>query len=403
MTHIRLYLASAALFAGVLFGAFKAPSAEEVSFKTTPTASALNIETPFRCSVQNLAQQQISTTLVLKQDDFRLFPTNPSDPLPKFEVNDWTFEDRPVDIAIQELVEEADIVVYSEEVAYPDLNASDVFGELENVIAELCEAGSIFYRYDAKRKELYLARRNTFELRLPENRTVMLAILDALRGANIVGATPDWNTNSILLNITQEEKQLIENLLADILKDAYILIADTNVYRLTPYGNTTWQDIVSRFGVRRVHASRNGLMGKMLSMGHQAEAESFMNTLASEFSIEPLSQGIAIVPNGWKMRFDVGRCVVNPAERSSLSILLATEIKTPKVVDTTVTLDTHAGEVATFDARTAIDDELAIIGIPSLILDNPQGQEQLITLKLRLIRLIQTQQKQEKRQEEGEK
>ena len=393
MKHTTSYLTFVALFVSLGLGIFSA-RAEDISFETTLAATTLNVETPFRCSVQNLAQQQISTTLVLNKDDFKLFPTQASDPLPSYEVNGWTFTNRPVDIAIQELVEEAKIVVYSEEVAYPDLNATDVFGELESVISELCDAADIFYRYDAKRQELYLSRRNSFELRLPDNRTVMLAILDALRGANIVGATPDWNTNSILLNITKAEKEVIEQLMADILKDAYILIADTNVYRLTPYTQATWQDVVNRFGASRVHASRNGLMGKMLTMGHQAEAQSFMNTLAQDFSIEPISQGIAIVPNGWKMRFEVGRCVVNPAEKSSLSILLTTQIQTPKIVDTTVTLDTYAGEVATFDARTAIDDELAIIGIPALTQDNPLGQEQLITLKLRLIRLI-TQQEQE--------
>lgn len=360
----------------------------KTQLSTTPSAKLLNIEAPFRCSVKMWGDQEISTTIALKDNDFKMTFFDAMDSLPRYEVNGFSFDKKPVDEALQDLVEEADITVYTEDGVYPDLNADGVYGELSDVVAELSRAGGVFYRYDADRKELYLSRKGRFELHLPDNRMVMLAVLDALRGAGIDNVTPDWKNNTLMMTITQDEKETIQSLIDYIIQDTYLLLADTQVFHLIP--KTTdfnWQKTVESFGKGKVYTATSGLMGKILTMGHQQKSETFLSELNKDFKISPISQGVAIVPNGWKMRFDVGQCA-SLHNISSLSVLLSTRIKSPDQVETNVTLDTKTGEISTFETVSAIDNELVILGIPTLNQSDAPNNELLVTLKLRLIRLL---------------
>ena len=124
------------------------------------TARFINIETPFRCSVNRYENLKVSTTLPVKAGDFKLTFFDKMDDLPRYEVNGLSFKKKPIDEALQLLVDEADITVYTEDGYYPSMDADGVFGELTDVVNELAASGGIFYRYDAIRKELYLSRSN---------------------------------------------------------------------------------------------------------------------------------------------------------------------------------------------------------------------------------------------------
>lgn len=353
---------------------------------TTPAAMTVNIEAPFRCSVKEVGDVDVMTTLSLRPNDFKLVQADSMGKLPRFEVNGFSFPTMPVDEAMQKLVDEAGISVYTEDGVYPELNANDIYGELGPVLEELTTAGDIFYRYDATRKRLYLSRKAEFKLQLPQNRTVMLAMLDAIRGAGIATASPDWKKSVIMLTLNREEEAKINELTNYILKDSKILLADTQVYSIMGQGN--WQQVIERFGAGRVYTSDNGIIGKMITMGHKKKTEDLLAAMGSGFAPTLISQGIAIVPHGWKMRFDVGRCALRMKDVNALSVLLNTQIKSPDDVNTTVSLDTSSGEVTSFNVTTAIDNELAILGIPGAIAGQGMPGELLITLKLRFIRLI---------------
>ena len=88
------------------------------------------------------------------------------------------------------------------------------------------------------------------------------------------------------------------------------------------------------------------------------------------------------------MRFDVGRCAVNPTAVSSVSISLNAGIKTPEEIETTISLNTAGGEISTFKGWTGVDEQLALIGIPASVIGLSSNNELLITLKLRFIRLL---------------
>ncbi len=355
--------------------------------QTTQSAEFLNIETPFRCTVDELKDQKILTTIALTDQDFKLSYFDYSDTLPRYEVNGFSFRNLPVDEAFQQLLEEAKITVYTEDGSYPELNAQDVFGELTTVVSELAKAGDVFYRYDAKQKALYLSRSGRFELKLPNNRLVMFALLDALRGAGIQQISPNWENSSLILTLNYAEKQKVQSLLDQILKESKLLLADTQVYHISPaIPQASWQKVIEEFGAGRVYTTNAGLVGKLISIGHHKKSQDLLASISRNYIVSPVSEGIAIVPNNWKMRFDIGKCAHIPG-LETLSLLLSTQIKSTDKVDTNVTLDTKSGELTAFNVVAAIDDELAIIGIPRSYQGYPDG-ELLITLKLRYIRLV---------------
>lgn len=349
------------------------------------SARFINIETPFRCSIQKFGDLAITTTLPIKDSDFKLTFFDKMDDLPRYEVNGLSFEKKPIDEALQYLVDEAGITVYTEDGFYPAMDANEVYGELTNVVDELSKAGDIFYRYDATQKELYLSRKARFELKLPNNRMVMLAILDALRGAKISDIRPNWKDNTILISLTQKEKNYVEELLSYIEKDGYLLLADIQVFSAKPYSkDTNWQQIIRRFGPERIYSSNNGLSGKILTMGNQIPFQDFLKNAENDFSITPISQGIAIVPNNWKMRFNIGQCSTDNT-MENLSVLLNTRILNAEKIETNVTLDSKKGELGSFNAIASVDNELLMVGVP---MPNNIKDEFLTAVKLRLIRLI---------------
>lgn len=353
----------------------------------TSSASLLNIETPFRCQTDDIKNQKVVTTLPVTAADFKLVNTDEIDALPRYEVNGFSFGSMPLDEALQLLVEEAGISVYTEDEAYVDLNAKDIYGELDSVINELTKAGDTYYKYDNATKRLYISRHGRFDIKLPNNRLVVLGVLDALRGAGIENATPNWNTGAISVTLTREEEEKVKDLLSRIVSDGQMLLADTQVYTIAPISaGANWGNVIQQFGIDKVYTANTGLMGKLLSMGHQKKASDLISTLQSFYQITPISQGMAIVPNGWKMRFDIGKCAANAYSGTSLSLLLNPRIKKDGVIDSQVTLDTTAGELSTFKVNTAVDNELAIIGIPDQLTGT--ASELFVVLKLKLIRLV---------------
>ena len=355
---------------------------------STMSVQNLNLESPFRCDVKDFGDVEVMSTLSLSPSDFVLHQVDVGDTLPRFEVNGFSFEKMPINKALERLVREADIAVVSTDKVYPELNADDLHGELEPVIAELTRVGDIFYRYDNTSKRLTVSKRGQFKLQLPNNRTVVFAVLDALRGAGIKTAVPNWKDFSVMLTLSRSEEETVNSLMNNILSDGKLLVADTKVYVLSPVTSADWQSVVNRFGPGRVYTATNGMAGKMLTMGHKNKTEELLAKLQPNYSASLLSEGVAVVPHGWKMRFDVGRCAMTPGAVSSISIVLNAGIKNPQEVETSVSLKTAQGEISTFKGWAAVDEELALIGIPASVAGLGSNNELFITLKLRFIRLL---------------
>lgn len=338
-----------------------------------------DMETPYRCQGDGFYSDNVSTTIPVNMQEFNLIKTSKSDALPSFEVNGYSFENRPLDEALQYLVDEADILVYTQDNAYPALSAQNIYGDLETVITALTENAGMYYSYDDNKKRLNIMRQADFEISLPNNRFLMFGVLDALRGAGIDNVVPDWNSGLLKLTLTLEEKRTVENLIKSLKENGEMLVANTRVYQ-TAQGQG--QALMQQFGLDKVNAVNNGLVGSLISTRYQPKGADFASLVASS-GATLISEGMAVVPNGWRMLFDTTKCMKEGAPATKLAIALEPEMKQGSQIKAGLSLHTNMGEITSYDFQSALDDELAIIG-----LNEAQMGELLILVKLKLIRLV---------------
>ncbi len=343
----------------------------------------LNIETPYRCQTKGFHASSISTTLPVNLNDFRLIKISKTDPLPRYEVNGYSFQNHPIDEAIQTLVDEAGILVYTEDKTYPSLSAENLYGDLESVITALLDNVDMYYTYHETTNKLNITKRANFTISLPKNRLVILGVLDALRGAGIENIVPDWNESRLNLSLSKQEEKTVRKLIESIHENGEMLIADTSVYHLNGYQN--WNQILMSYGLDKIHSANSGLQGKLLVLGHQKAHQSLIQTLQQTTGAQLLSDGLAVVPNGWRMFFDTSKCTLGTAPlMQKLMLSVNPTMGRNSKIDTMLSIHNQMGEISAFHVNASLDDELAIIGLP----DNQMGGELLILIKLKLIRLV---------------
>ncbi|MBE6450130.1 MAG: hypothetical protein E7013_05555 [Alphaproteobacteria bacterium] len=358
----------------------------------TTNSSMVNIETPARCQIA-LHNNELTYSIALDESAFKLIPLDGSDELPRYEVNDYTFKDLPLDIAIQNLVSEAGIRVYSDDALFPEISGEHIRGELSVVISELAAAGDVFFSYDAAKKHLILSRWGRFVMKVPGKRIGMYTVLDALRGANITNLQPDFGANEIYMRVNIEKKKTIEKLVNAIKASSNLLLFDIQVYRLAktnPEHVLNWQDVAQIFGVQRINTSVNGIVGRLLSTKHQPNNKNLIDVLKMYGSVNLISEGVAIMPDNWKVSFDIGQCVKFSTPEQSLSMTFQSNILSGKRAESNISLDTADGEITSYHTVYSIDDTLDIIGIPGQVFNPAWGNsiEYVITLKPRLVRLV---------------
>ena len=351
--------------------------------------SVVNIETPVRCEIAG-RDDSIISSIPMGPDSFKLIRMDKSDPLPRFEVNNYTFKDKPLDVAIQNLVKEAGIQVFSDDALFPDVSGENIRGELSAVIDELVAAGDTFYRYNATKKQLFLSRWAPFMMKVPGGRIGMYTVLDALRGANITNTQPDFGSNEIYMRINYEKHREVSNLIKIIEQSPNLLLFDVQMYRLTPKSNLDWQEMVQNYGVTRINSSVNGIMGRILSIKQQKVRETLVEMLRRYASVDLVSEGVVIMPNGWKVRFDIGQCANIQSPEQKLSMLFQSNILSADRAESNIALDTSFGEITSFHTVYNMNDTLNIIAVKGKVL-NPEWDdrvEYIITLKPKLVRLI---------------
>lgn len=344
--------------------------------------NAIDLETPYRCQSGNMYNQSISTTVPVDLKDFKLTKTTPSDSLPRFEVNGYTFKNQQLDEALQTLVDEAGISVYTQDKVYPTLSAKNVYGDLESVVEALSKNGEVYYSYNDASKKLYISRQADFTISLPKNKLVILGVLDALRGAGIENIVTDWKQGILRLTLSRAEEKTVSDLIDSIKANGEMLVADTQTYQINSYAD--WNKIIRSYGHDNVFSASNGLQGRLLVLNNSSRSNSFLSSIQKTNQISLLSEGISVVPNGWRMFFDVSKCSVNGSNAPHLNLSINPKMDSESQIKALITLNTKQGELSSFNVSTALNDDLAIIGIPNIAV----GGELLIFVKLKLIRLI---------------
>ena len=351
----------------------------------------LSIEVPVRCEVP-FQTNEIVSAYPMGTKDFVLKQTNGTDDLPRYEVDGYTFSDLPLDVALQELVEEAEIKVFSDDGVLPYFSAEELRGELKDVIAELTDAGNVYVAYDAKSKELYLSRYAKFKLQVPGGRIGLYAFIDGLKGLDIKDIHTDWQTNTLYLRLDKEKEATVQRLIDSFKDNPEMLVMDIKVYLLyeNPDQETIhWQSVLEQFGPHKINMEVEGLQGKLLITDHYKKGKSLLDIISENVDTSVVAEGVAVMPNNWFVRFDIGYCARFTEHERDMSLVFKSNVRSAKQIQTEMALDTINGELTAFDAFYEIDDTIYMIGIPGKFFNQiGDKMEYMIVMKPKLIRLV---------------
>ena len=344
----------------------------------------VDAEMPFRCVLPGV-DKQVSNTIVLTPDDFSFVSLQSGDMLPRYAVNGYNFDNKPVNEALAGLVKSAGIKVLSPQTEYAYLDGRNIRGELSAVLEQLADAGDVFYNYKDATKTLTLLRRAEFALNVPKSKVVLMAVLDALRGSEIENLHIDWEKYQIRMTVSPEELRKAKNLVRQILDDSYLLAADIIGYQAVPYANAgEWQGVLNE-STGLIASIGRAAVGRSVVLRSKTSAESFLSRAESAFQLTPIVAGESVVPNGWQMRFNVNECANNMLPFPSMAIIMKTRIKDQSSERTQITINTANGVLASFDIASSLNQEVVLIGLPTKV----GSAELAFAIKFNLIRFIQ--------------
>lgn len=363
--------------------------------RTTFRANDLDLETPLRCNV-NWKTQEMVQILPHNNISFRVDRNDINDPLPEFEVRNFTFDNTPAEQALLKLTEEAGIILIAKDAPYPHLYGKNLNGSFKEVIERLTRSADLFYRYDAKTNSLILSRRASFTLYAPSSRTLMLGFLDVLRGAGITDMVTNWRDYTITFETNLETIDKINELISDFENNPTMIMYDVSVFRIIakePCG-VVWNDLLKDFKFGSIATAQTGVIGRILTVTNDISHENIRTFVSKYGTIQDISEGRFIVPTRWFSRFDVGRCGKVDNMEYPLSILAKAGMEKNNRIYSEITLDTTEGEIAKYKVRNQLGENFLIIGLPSEIFGSAQqGTETIVYIVPRLVRMLKTDEK----------
>lgn len=363
--------------------------------RTTFRANDLDLETPLRCNV-NWKTQEMVQILPHNNMSFRIDRNDVNNPLPDFEVRDFTFENIPAEQALLMLTEEAGITLVAKDAPYPTIYGKDLNGSFSEVLEMVARSADLFYRYDAKTNSVILSRRASFTFYTPSSRTLLLGFLDVLRGAGITDMVTNWRDYSVTFETNLETIDKIKNLVKDFEDNPTMIMYDVNVFRVManePCG-VVWKDLLKDFNFGTIATAQTGVIGRVLTVTNDLTINNLQQFVSQYGTIQEISEGRFVVPTRWFSRFDVGRCGKLENMEYPMSILAKAEIEKNNRILSEITLDTTEGEITKFKVRNQLGENFLIIGLPSGIFGPAkEGTETIVYIVPRLVRMLKTDEK----------
>ena len=372
----------------------KAPS------RTLENVEKFNLETPLRCEVDWETQTLISTQ-PFNRRDFYLERVDKGDPLPELKVDNFTFENKPVDEVLRILLKNTGIQVYATDSFYKTISQKELSGNLTQVVDLITSLGNIYYNYDNRIKRITLKRYAKWNLHVPLSTDVILGVEDALRGGDIDDIVIDWADKVLIFqgDVVTEEK--VRNIVNKFSIENYLIAYDIDVFRVYPKqldGNIKWMNILEAFNAGSVKLSQKGLIGRALVVSSNFNRDSLNEFLSPQANTILVSSGTFITPDRWQGRFDIGRCGREVRLETDLNILnQAKFIPNDKYVgklDNTIVLRTSNGDIAKYSVPSRLGDNILIIGIPTQYFVEtketiiPPNAELVVLISPRIIKIV---------------
>ena len=334
---------------------------------TTDTARHFSVELPRRCTVNWDNQSVVS---VVPDEKIEVVRLNVGDKLPELTVSDYDFRKQTVPAALNKLLEGVDISVVEQEPGYEKISGSIASGSLADAVELMTHLGRMYYSYDATANEIKLYNRGKWLIKMPHDDTIVMALLDAMHGADVRNLLVDWADNTVVFEGNYQTEREVARIISDISSKKYVMAWDMDVYRVYPRTDNPiiWMNLLPAFGEKNIKMSVPGVVGRALVVGPEINTKTLQEFLSTQANLVLISQGRFVVPDGWQSRFDIGQC--SKEERLETDLIVGASATYGDYggrdkIDAKIVLRTSQGELSSFTIPSSIGDNYIIVGIPT--------------------------------------
>lgn len=334
---------------------------------TTDTARRFSVELPMRCEVDWDNQSVVS---VVPAETIEMVRLGVGDPLPELQVSDYEFKDLTVKNALDKLLDGTDIAVVEQGALYEKITGTISSGDLSDAVELMTKMGRVYYSYDAQNGELNLSHRAKWLIKMPQDQTIIMALLDAMHGADMRNLLVDWADKTVVFEGNYQTEREVAKIIADISGKKYMLAWDIDVYRVYPRTDNpiVWMNLLPAFGEKNIKMSIPGVVGRALVVGPEINTKTLQEFLGQQANVVLISQGTFAIPNGWQSRFDIGQC--GREERLETDLVVGAtgtygDFGGRDKIDAKIVLRTSQGELSSFNIPSTVGDNYVIIGIPT--------------------------------------
>ena len=334
---------------------------------TTDTAQRFALDLPKRCTVDWNNQ---SVVTVVPEEKIEIVRLNTGDELPDLKVSDYEFKRLYVKDALEKLLEDTDISVIEDQATFEKISGTISTSSLADAVELMTKLGRVYYSYDKEFGEIHLTGNGKWMIKMPKDETMIMAILDAMRGADVINLLVNWQDKTVVFEGNYQTEREVSKIIADVSSKKYVLAWDIDVYRVYPKTDNPiiWMNMLPAFGENNIRMSIPGVVGRALVVSPEINTKTLQEFIASQANMVLVSQGTFAIPNGWQSRFDIGQCSKEDRLETDL-IIGATgtygNYGGYKKIDAKIVLSTTNGELTSFKIPSNVGDNYVIVGIPT--------------------------------------
>ena len=334
---------------------------------TTDTAQRFALDLPKRCTV-DWDNQNVLT--VVPEEKIEIIRLNIGDPLPDLKVSDYEFKRMFVKDALEKLLEDTDISVIEDQATFEKISGTISTSSLADAVELMAKLGRVYYSFDKEFGEIHLTGNGKWMIKMPKDETMIMAILDAMRGADVRNLLVNWHEKTVVFEGNYQTEREVSKIIADVASKKYVLAWDIDVYRVYPKADDAivWMNMLPAFGESNIRMSIPGVVGRALVVSPEINTKTLQEFISQQANMVLVSQGTFAIPNGWQSRFDIGQCGKEDRLETDL-IIGATgtygDYGGYKKIDAKIVLSTTNGELTSFKIPSNVGDNYVIVGIPT--------------------------------------
>lgn len=334
---------------------------------TTDTAQRFSLDLPKRCTVNWNNQSVVS---VVPEEKIEIMRIGAGDALPDLKVSDYEFKRLPVKETLEKLLVDTDISVVEDQQIFEKISGTISTSSLSDAVELITKMGHVYYNYDKEFNEIHLTGRGKWLIKMPKNETMIMAMIDAMRGASVHNLLMNWKDKTVAFEGDYQTEREVSKIIADVASKKYVLAWDIDIYRVYPKTDNPiiWMNMLPAFGENNIRMSIPGVVGRALVVSPEINTKTLQEFISRQASMVLISQGTFAVPNGWQTRFDIGQCSKEDRLETDLIIgATATygDYGDSKKIDAKIVLSTSNGELSSFTIPSSVGDNYVIVGIPT--------------------------------------